>query len=82
MTPLSLDPTIRTLCYYLALKITLITLMMNKQHKIYIYRYIYIYLFIYLFILLGMPLFIFCFQGIFGSFKLLWYNRVLKSFIF
>ena len=74
MTPLSLDPTIRTLCYYLALKITLITLMMNKQHKIYIY--------IDLFILLGMPLFIFCFQGIFGSFKLLWYNRVLKSFIF
>ena len=48
MTPLSLDPTIRTLCYYLALKITLITLMMNKQHKIYIYRYIFIYLFIYL----------------------------------
>ena len=41
MTPLSLDPTIRTLCYYLALKITLITLMMNKQHKIYIYRFIY-----------------------------------------
>ena len=56
--------------------------MMNKQHKIYIYRYIFIYLFIYLFILLGTPLFIFCFQGIFGSFKLLWYNRVLKSFIF
>lgn len=40
MTPLSLDPTIRTLCYYLALKITLITLMMNKQHKIYIFIYL------------------------------------------
>lgn len=34
MTPLSLDPIIRTLCYCLALKITLITLRMNKQHKI------------------------------------------------
>lgn len=72
MTPLSLDPIIRTLCYCLALKVTLITLRMNKQHK----RYIY------MFILLGTPLFILGFQVIFGGFKLLRYKRVLKSFLF